>query len=112
MNHPTKLPHIGTTAGFFQALAGFAIALLVMIGFGGTIYKMIAPEGWLAQLFGRSFAGGLAALLALLMIGTSAWLLRAWTSATLRNRYSELFVYVFAGIGLVYSVQLLMKGGV
>jgi len=111
MNHPARLTHVGETAGFLEAVAGFAIAVLVMIGFGGTVYKLIEPGGWFAQLFGRSLAGGLAVLLALLMIGASAWLLRAWISITQPNRYSELFVYVFAGVGLMYSVQLLMKGG-
>ena len=38
--------------------------------------------------------------------------LRATVSVTQRNRYSEMFVYIFAGIGLVYAVQMLMKGGV
>lgn len=112
MSHPARVHPIGEAAGFLQAVAGFAIAVLVMIGFGGTIYKLIAPGGWFAQLFGRSVAGGLAVLLALLMIGASAWLLRAWVSITQRNRYSEVFVYVFAGVGLVYSTQILMKGGI
>jgi len=111
MSQQVKLTPTGETAGFFQAIAAFAVAVLVMIGFGGTIYKIIVPGGWFAQLFGRSVAGGLAVLLALLLIGASAWLLRAWISITQRNRYSELFVYVFAGVGLVYSTQILMKGG-
>ncbi len=111
MSHHAKLVPIGEAASFFQAIAGFLIAALVMIGFGGTIYKFIAPGGWFTQLFGRSVAGGLAVMLALLLIGTSAWLLRAWVSIAQRNRYSELFVYVFAGVGLVFTAQLLMKGG-
>ena len=111
MSQQAKLPQVGEVAGFFHAIAGFAIATLVMIGFGGTIYESIAPGGWFAQLFGRSVAGGLAVLLALLLIGASAWLLRAWVSITQRNRYSEVFVYVFAGVGLVYCAQLLTKGG-
>jgi hypothetical protein len=111
MSQPAKLPQVGEIAGFLHAIAGFAIVVLVMIGFGGTIYKFIAPGGWFAQLLGRSIAGGLAVLLAMLLIGASAWLLRAWISITQRNRYSEVFVYVFAGVGLLYSAQLLMKGG-
>lgn len=112
MHQPARYRQPSDVRDFVQAVAGLAIALLVMLGFGGTIYKMLSPDGWFAHLFGRSLAGGLAVLLALLMIGASAWLLRAWVSITQRNRYSELFVYVFAGIGLVYAVQMLMKGGV
>ncbi|HUK03641.1 MAG TPA: hypothetical protein VLV90_01015 [Burkholderiales bacterium] len=111
MSQPARLEHAGEAAGFLEAFVGFVIALLVMLGFGGTVYKLIVPGGWIAQVFGRSLAGGMAVLLALLMIGASAWLLRAWISITQRNRYSELFVYVFAGVGLIYSSQILMKGG-
>lgn len=112
MHQPARTRQPSEIRDFAQSIVGAVIAVLVMIGFGGTIYKMLAPDGWLADLFGRSMAGGLAVLLALLMIGTSAWLLRAWVSVTQRNRYSEAFVYVFAGVGLVYAVQMLMKGGV
>ena len=111
MGHPAKLTHTGETAGFLQAIASFAIAVLVMAGFGGTVYKLIAPGGWFALVFGRSLAGGMAALLALLMIGISAWLVRGWIPARQRDLCSELFAYVFAGIGLLYVVELLMKGG-
>ncbi len=106
-----KLKHTSDTSVFFQSLAGFAIALLVMLGVGGTVYNLIAPGGWFAQIFGRSLAGGLATLLALMMIGLCAWLMRSWVSVTSRNRYSELFVYVFAAAGLLYAVELMMKGG-
>ena len=112
MNQTVKLKHASDTSVFFQALAGFAIAALVMIGVGGTVYKLIEPGGWFAQLFGRSLAGGMAVLLALAMVGMCIWLTRAWVSVTSRNRYSALFVYAFAGMGLLYAVQMFVKGGV
>jgi hypothetical protein len=108
--HPnTKARHAGETSAFFQSLLGFAIAALVMLGVGGTVYHLVSPGGWIAQLFGRSLAGGMAGLLALFMVGLAAWLTRAWTSVTQRNRYSEVFVYGFAATGLVYAVQMLMN---
>ena len=107
--HPhSKGRHASDAGLFFQSLLGFVVAALVMLGVGGTVYHLVAPGGWIAQLFGRSLAGGMASLLALFLIGLAAWLTRAWTSITQRNRYSELFVYAFAGIGAVYAVQLLM----
>ena len=111
MNHPARLQHTGDTSGFLQALAAFSIAALVALGAGGSLYKLIMPDGWIGEVFGRSAAGGLAVLLALLMIGISIWLTRAWISTAKRKLYSELFVYVFAGLGLVYAVEMLMKGG-
>jgi len=95
---------------FFQALAGFAIAALVMLGVGGTVYHLLAPGGWLAQLFGRNLAGGMAALLAFVVIGTCFWLTRELTSAKQKNRYSELLIYAFAGAGALYAIELLRQG--
>lgn len=95
---------------FFQTLAGFAIAALVMFGVGGTVYRMIAPDGWMAQAFGRGLAGGLAACLGLTVLALFAWITREWISARRRNRYSELFVYAFACAGLLYTTLMLAEG--
>jgi hypothetical protein len=103
-----RLKHVSDTSEFFQAAAGFAIAALVMLGVGGTVYNLIAPGGWFAQVFGRSLAGGLAVLLAFMMIGLCLWLTRSWISVRSRNRYSEVFVYLFAAAGALYSVELLI----
>ncbi len=104
-----KLKHVSDTSEFFQALAGFAIAALVMLGVGGTVYNLIAPGGWFAQVFGRSLVGGLAVLLAIMVIGLCAWLTRSWIPVRSRNRYSEVFVYLFAAAGALYSVELLIS---
>ena len=112
MNHPVRLRHASDTSIFFNSLVGFAVAVLVMLGIGGTVYKLVAPGGWLAQLFGRSIAGGLGAILAFLLIGLCFWLTRGWISVASRNRFSEIPVYLFAGVGAIYAVQLLTKGGV
>jgi hypothetical protein len=96
---------------FFQALAGFAIAALVTLGVGGTVYRIIAPDGWLAQAYGQGLAGGVAAIFALAALAGFAWIAREWVSARHRNRFSEVFVYVFAGAGLLYVALMLAYGG-
>jgi hypothetical protein len=93
-----------------QVVVGFAIVALVMLGIGGTIYKVIAPDGWIAQAFGRSFSAGSAALGSVLLILVLAWFSRGWRSARSRNRFVELFVYTFAAAGIVYFAQLWTKG--
>ena len=103
-----RLKHVSDTTAFFHALAGFAIAALVMAGVGGTVYNLIAPGGWFAQLLGRSLSGGLAVLLAFFLIGLCAWLTRGWISPRSRNRFSEVFVYVFAAAGAWYALELLI----
>ena len=104
-----RLRHDSDTSQFFQALAGFAIAVLVMVGVSGTLYNLIAPGGWFAQLFGRSLAGGLAALLAFMLMGLCAWLTRGWIPAHIRKRYAEVFAYLFAGAGALYAAELIVR---
>ena len=109
MNYHATVKPISDTSVFLRSIVGFAIAAMVVVGIGGSVYKLLAPGGWLAQLFGRSVAGGLGAVLALLVIGLCFWLTRGWFSfSSHSNRYAELPVYLFAGMGLIYSVQMLM----
>lgn len=105
-----SIKRMSETVIFFQTLAGFAIAALVMLGVGGTVYKVAAPDGLMAQAFGQGLAGGLAATLALASLALFAWVTREWMSPRRRNRYSELFVYAFAGAGLLYMTLILAQG--
>jgi hypothetical protein len=93
-----------------QATFSFAIVLLVLVGIGGTIYKVIAPNGWIAHAFGRSFSAGAAALGSLLMITALAWFSRGRGTGRTRHRVGDLVVYTFAAAGLLYVAQLWLKG--
>jgi hypothetical protein len=93
-----------------QACAGFVLVGLVLAGIGGTIYKVIAPDGWVAQAFGRSLSAGVATLGSLILIFALAWFSRGWNSPRHRNRFSDLLVYGFAGAGLLYLCELWVKG--
>src|SRR5260221_11296042 len=97
--------HASDTSAFLQAIAGFVVAALVMLGIGGTVYYLVVPGGWLAQVFGRSLAGGMAAILALLIIGLCVQLTHKLIPVASRNRYSERFVYGFASAGATYAFQ-------
>ena len=93
-----------------QACVGFVILALVLFGIGGTIYKIISPEGWLAQAFGRSLSAGVAALGSLVMVVTLAWFSRGWGSPRRRTQFADIAVYGFAAAGLIYAVQLRLLG--
>ncbi|MGQ0653914.1 MAG: hypothetical protein ACT4P4_16900, partial [Betaproteobacteria bacterium] len=45
-----------------QTLYGFAVTVLVFVGIGCTIYKVVSPDGWVASAFGRSLSSGFAML--------------------------------------------------
>lgn len=100
----------GDTIAFFQMLAGCAVAVLVMLGVGGTFYNVVAPNGWLAQILGWHAAGGLVAMVALATIGATLWMLSERIPAASRGRFSELFVYMVATAGGLYILQLALKG--
>ena len=92
-----------------QACLGFVILALVLLGIGGTIYKIISPDGWLALLFGRSLSAGVAALGSLLMVVALAWFSRG-TSPRRRTQFADVAIYGFAAAGLLYVVQLWIRG--
>ena len=93
-----------------QALVGFAVLALVLAGIAGTIYKTIAPQGWIAQAFGRSLSAGAAALGSAILIGALAWFSRSWGDVRRRTLVSDFLVYGFAAAGILYLVQLFLKG--
>jgi hypothetical protein len=93
-----------------QAALGFLVLALVLLGIGGTIYKVTSPEGWVAQAFGRTLSAGTAALGSLLLVAGLAWFSRTWSSPRGRTNLSDLLVYGFACAGLLYAAQLLIQG--
>ena len=92
-----------------QACLGFVILALVLLGIGGTIYKIISPDGWVAQAFGRSLSAGAAALGSLLMVVALAWFSRG-TSPRRRTQFADVAIYAFAAAGLLYVLQLWIRG--
>lgn len=86
-----------------------AVFLLVLGGIGGTIYKVISPDGWIAQAFGRSLSAGVAALGSMALVGALAWFSRAWGDPE-RGLVSYFVVYGFAAAGILYLLQIWMKG--
>jgi hypothetical protein len=100
----------GDLRSLLRSLSGPATAGLLVLGVGGTVYALVAPGGLLAQLFARSVAGGMAALLALFFIGLSGWMLRVWIAPRQRARIAGIFAYGFALAGLLIVAQFVMKG--
>ena len=93
-----------------HAAAGFVISACVLIGISGTIYKLIAPEGWFVQAFGHSLGLGAALMAALLGAAAVVWALPGWMPSQ-RARIADAVVYGFTAAGFLYLGQLLVYGG-
>ena len=93
-----------------QAAVGLAVLGLVLAGIGGTIYKIISPDGGLALLFGRSLSAGVAALGSLLLVGGLAWFSRSWGDITRRTLVSDFLIFGLAAAGFLYLAQLWTRG--
>jgi hypothetical protein len=107
---PNSIPAKGELYSIAQTLLGLAILVLVLAGIAGTIYKVISPEGWLAQAFGRSLSAGAAALGALALVGGLAWFSRAQGTTRSRSLVSDFLVYGFAAAGFLYLAQFWTRG--
>ena len=89
-----------------QALFGFAMVTLIMIGITGTIYRVIAPDGWIVQAFNRGVASGLLVVGALGLVALLAWTKRGAALYARRSTAVEVFVLGLAGIGALFLIQL------
>jgi predicted phage tail protein len=98
------------SGGLIQTLWGFCLVVMVVFGICGTIYKLLAPTGWIAALMGRGFSGGVAAIGLMIVFGVIGWIARSWTTTREQANVANLVVYVFAAAGLLYSFQLWSKG--
>jgi hypothetical protein len=94
-----------------QTLFGFGLSACVLVGIGGSIYKLIAPEGWFVQAFGYSFGLGAALCASILGAAAVVWVLPGWMPSQ-RARIADAVVYGFAAAGLLFLGQMLMTGSV
>lgn len=93
-----------------QTLWGFCLTVLVVLGIGGTLYKLLAPSGWIANYLGSSFSGGAVTIGLLLLFGALGYLVRAATSTRQQSSIADVVVYAFAFAGLVYAMRYWSKG--
>ena len=110
MEHIRSKPASDTRL-LLQAIAAAAVAGLVMLGIGGTVYNLVAPGKWLARIFDRSPASGAVAILVLLIVGLCAWLTRNLLPASDRGRYAECLAYGCALAGAAYMCRIFADGG-
>jgi len=92
-----------------QALVAFAMVMLIMIGIAGTAYRVIAPDGWIAQAFNRGALNGLAALSVIAIIAGMLWVKDTKSIFAKSNKLIEMLVAGFAGLGALFLLQAVVN---
>jgi hypothetical protein len=95
---------------FAQTAFSCLLLSLVLGGIGGTVYKVLAPDGWVSQMFGHSLSAGAAALGAMGLVGGLAWFSRSWGDPDTRSLSTQLLIYGFAAVGILYLAQIWTRG--
>ncbi|MEO8203220.1 MAG: hypothetical protein ABI630_05110 [Betaproteobacteria bacterium] len=106
----TMRQHKHASTGLIATLWGFGLVAMVLFGLCGTLYKLLAPSGWLAGLMGRGFSGGVAAVGLMVVFGVVGWIARTWTTTREQAAGANVVAYILAATGVVYSLQLWSKG--
>ncbi len=105
-----SIKHKQDTGTLVQAVWGFGLVVMVVIGICGTIYKLLSPSGWIAGLLGSGYSGGVAAGGLMVIFGVIGWISRSFTSVRQQSGSADLVVYVFAAAGLLYAFQYWSRG--
>ena len=98
------------SSSLMQTLWGCGLSLMVVLGIVVTLYKLMAPNGWIAGYMGNSFSGGVVALGLLAMCAALSYLVRAATSPRQLAAVADLVVYGFAIAGAMYAFRFWAKG--
>lgn len=95
---------------FAQTVYSCLLLSLVLGGIGGTVYKVLAPDGWVSQMYGHSLSAGAAALGAMGLVGGLAWFSRSWGDPDTRSFPTQLLIHGFAAVGILYLAQIWTRG--
>ncbi|MGA8051060.1 MAG: hypothetical protein WCA09_12875 [Burkholderiales bacterium] len=98
------------TSLLLRTLGGFWLLALVVLGVCGSIFKIAAPDGWIARALGSDASVGAAAMASVLFIGVMGWFARDWASPAEENRIADLVLYSFAAAGLLFMVRMATGG--
>lgn len=97
---------------FLQLLVDFIFFCLVILGVGGTMFKVLMPDGWLKIFmheiwqFNTNFMLVIPVFALIAFILAKRWLGGFSAKATL----GDLIMYVWMALGLYFAFKLLVTG--
>jgi hypothetical protein len=95
-----------------QTLFHLLLFSLLVLGFGGLIYKALRPEGWFAHLLGKIWMEHpvMAILAGLALLGSAVWGTHWFERLSLFGKRGDLLVYACLALGLFFAFKLLVTG--
>jgi len=96
----------------FQTLFQLLLFSLLLLGFGGVIYKALRSGGWVESLLGTFWGQhpgvAIVALLSALAVGAATK--RLLDKSALFGKRADLLVYGCLALGLFFAFKLLVTG--
>lgn len=94
-----------------QAVLGATAAVLIVVGIGGSIYRMLEPGGWFARAVAGHLSGWGALGAGVSVLAVLCWVGREWISPGARNRVTDAILIAAASAGAIYIAQWSMGAG-
>lgn len=95
-----------------QTLFHLLLFSLLVLGFGGLVYKALRPEGWMSGVVGQIWDQHpvAAILLCLGGLGAALWGTRFFERLPLFGKRGDLLVYSCLALGLFFAFKLVVTG--
>lgn len=95
-----------------QTLFHLLLFSLLVLGFGGLVYKALRPDGWMANMVGQVWARHPVAAIVLCLGGLGAAILgtRFFERLSLFGKRGDLLVYACLALGLFFAFKLVVTG--
>lgn len=95
-----------------QTLFHLLLFSLLVLGFGGLVYKALRPEGWMASTVGEVWR--LHPVAAILFgagaLGAALWGTRLFERLPLFGKRGDMLVYCCLSLGLFFAFKLAVTG--
>ena len=95
-----------------QTLFHLLLFSLLLLGFGGLIYKALRSGGWIESILGSFWAQHptMAVVALLVAIGVAACAKRYFDNATMFGKRGDILVYGCLALGLYFAFKLVVTG--
>ena len=95
-----------------QTLFHLLLFSLLLLGFGGLIYKALRSGGWIESILGSFWAQhpAMAVVALLAAIGVAACAKRYFDNATMFGKRGDILVYGCLALGLYFAFKLVVTG--